>query len=479
MFEDIRTKKVFEYFKEISDIPRGSGNEKAMADYMVKFAVDHGLEYDRDSSDNIVIRKPATSEEYASHEPVVIQGHLDMVCEAEPGVAHDFTKDPIELIRDGDILTANGTTLGADDGAAVALMLALLDSDDVVHPELECLFTTAEEIGMLGMTALEPSFIKSHRMLNIDSSTEGHAIVSGPGGVRSDFVRRAETAPVPQGMSFYTLKIAGLAGGHSGEDIALGRLNAIEAAARVLRFITDGTEFCIVSASGGEKDNAIPRDCKISFAISASVDVKGRAAAAAELMSRTLCDDDRDFEVIVEDAESSDSALTPALSAALLDLLSVFRPGPLTMSKEFDGVVETSYNLAVLRADSENILVALLSRSPVEEALDDMEYFMNSLSRMSGFEVKNYNRYPGWKYEKESFMRDTYLKVSREVFGHDALVTGVHAGLECGILKGKMPDIDIVSIGAQIYDLHSPSERLVISSMDRLYDIVTGMLREC
>ncbi len=476
MFNDTKHPEVFNFFREISDIPRGSGNEKAIADFLVDFAKKCGLYCVRDDANNVFIRKAASSPELSAKAPVMLQGHTDMVCEADAGVEHDFLTDPIEFIRNGDVLTANGTTLGADNGVAVAIMMALLDSKDIPHPELECLFTSSEETGMDGMTAFDTSLLRSRRMINLDSAGEGVATVSCAGGVRSDFTYAPEAVDATGDLTFYELKLSGFYGGHSGEDINLGRANAIESVARTLRFIRETSLVYLVDWYGGEKDNAIPRECKVIFAVNESVQLEDTLQKVRAMIKRELISDDSAFELDCWCCDKASKIISSASSDKIIDFVSSLHSGPIAMCRGIDDLVETSYNLSVIRATVSGVKVTVTSRSSVEYSLDDMETRMKSVGRLAGFDVNNHSRYPGWKYAEKSQIRDVYLDVYRDLFGLEGKAVGIHAGLECGLLMKRVPDMDIISIGPDIKDLHSPSESLGISSLDRLYDIVCEIL---
>ena len=477
MFKDTKHPEVFDFFREISDIPRGSGNEKGIAEHLVSFAEKRGLYCVKDDANNVFIRKGATSAELSSKAPVVLQGHTDMVCEADAEVVHDFLRDPIEFIRNGDLLTASGTTLGADNGVAVAIMMALLDSDTIPHPELECLFTSSEETGMDGMTAFDTTLMKARRMINLDSAVEGVATVSCAGGVRSDFTYAPVSVNADEGLTFYEIKLSGYYGGHSGEDINLGRANAIESVARMLRFIRESSPVYLVSWHGGEKDNAIPRECKAVFAVSESVQLEEILQKVRAMIKRELIVDDSAFELDCWCCDKSEKVITSISSDKIIDFVSSLHSGPVMMCRGIDDLVETSYNLSVIRVTADSLKITVTSRSSVEESLDDMETRMHSIGRLAGFDVNCHSRYPGWKFAEVSPMRDTYLQVYRDLFGTEGKAVGIHAGLECGLLMKKVPDMDIISIGPDIKDLHSPSESLGISSLDRLYDIVCEILK--
>ncbi len=477
MFNDVNHKDLFGFFEVVSAIPRGSGNESGIASYIESFAKDRGLYCYRDEVNNILVRKPATSAEMAEKPAVVLQAHTDMVCVSLPDSTHDFLKDPIELIREGDIIRANGTTLGADNGAAVALMLAILDSSEIAHPELECLFTVGEEVGMDGMIAFDTSLLKSRKMINLDSAGEGVATVSCAGGVRTDYTYVPESVDIPDGYSTYEVSISGFYGGHSGEDIALGRSNAIEATTRVMRIISAESSLLIASFTGGEKDNAIPGDCKATFAIPSSYNIADALEKAEAIIRGELVEDDSEFTLLCVLADDHDSYISASDSKKLVDTLSMLKSGPVMFSRSIENLVETSYNLSIVDASAEAIKVTLTARSSFDPALDDVLLKLNCLGRLAGFNVNSHGKYPGWKYDEISPVRDTYLAVYRELFGTEAVALGIHAGLECGLLKSRVPDMDIISIGPDIKDLHSPSETMTVSSFDRFYDIVTAMLK--
>lgn len=474
MFEDVKSKKVFEFFEAISRIPRGSGNEAGIADYICGFAAERGLDAYRDGANNVFVTKEA-SPGRESAPSVVLQGHLDMVCEADPGTEHDFTKDPLKLVREGDILSAEGTTLGADDGVAVAIMLALLDSDEDL-PRIECLFTTSEEVGLDGMKAFDMGRIRSRMMINLDSAEEGIATVSCAGGVRTDINLDMPLAPA-DGWDFYKASVSGLFGGHSGEDIALGRTNAVDASATILRFISASSDVRIVSWAGGTKDNAIPRSCEAVFAVPAGTDPASAFDEAVYVLKTRLTDDDAGFNATL-DKSSPDDAADVASSRRLIDLMSQLRSGPLEKERGMSDMVETSYNVGVMRTGGGKAKITLSSRSSVSEKLDDLELKLSALGRLAGGRVVHRNRYPGWKYREGTELQKLYSSVFGKMYGRKPVITGIHAGLECGLVSDAIPDMDIISLGPNIKDLHSPSETLEIPTLDRLYQLVVRMLGE-
>ncbi|MBQ6263265.1 MAG: beta-Ala-His dipeptidase [Clostridia bacterium] len=475
MFDNVKHRDVFRFFEEISAIPRGSGNEAGIASYLENFARERSLFCVRDGANNVFITKEA-SDGREGDPSVLLQGHVDMVCEAAPGVEHDFLCDPIKLVERGDILSAGGTTLGADDGVAVAMMLALLDDNTLSTPRIECLFTTSEEVGLEGMKAFDFSLIGSRLLINLDSADEGVATVSCAGGVRTDVMLEFEPGDGADG-DFYTLDVSGLAGGHSGEDIALRRVSAVAAAATVLRFFSEVSPIRLSSMTGGGKDNAIPRDCRAVFCVRKGSDLSAALVKAKSVVCGHLTDVDKCLKI-----EITPSAPTPVAdeesTARLIDFFSVLRPGPVEWAGSREGIVETSYNIGVVNADCKGAKITLSSRSSESAVLDDMEMRLSAAARLAGGTVRHRNRYPGWAYREGTKLQKIYSSVFEKQYGRKPVITGIHAGLECGLVSDALPDMDIISLGPVIRDLHSPSETLEIPTLDRLYGVVCGMLEE-
>ncbi|MBO7403618.1 MAG: beta-Ala-His dipeptidase [Clostridia bacterium] len=474
-YGELEPKTVFSYFKQLSDIPRGSGNERAAAEFVCNTALSLGHEAEIDAANNVFIRAKATPG-YEDRAPVMLQGHLDMVCEANRGTVHDFLTDPIELVLSGDELRANGTTLGADDGVAAAVILSILATPEVPHPALECLFTTEEETGLNGMRSFDAAKPKARRLLNLDSAGEGVATVSCAGGVRSHIHFRAERAPL-EDPAVLTVEITGLAGGHSGEDIDLGRKNAIVSLTRILYAASKASTFRLVSFAGGNRDNAIPRECAAT--VSPADPAAFRAAAESEIaaIAKECIPDDAGFRAVFG-TDRAEAALTSASTASFLSLLSNLPNGVHGMSRAVPGLVETSSNLAVVQACEDGFEIVVSSRSSVESMLDWMQNRVECAAQPAGAAVEHISRYPGWDYLEGSPMQKLFLETWRECFGTDAKVVGIHAGLECGILKGKIPDMDMISVGPDIRNLHSPDEVLNVKSLARMYTLVCAMLKK-
>lgn len=468
------SKTFLDYFYEISAIPRPSLKEEKIADYLMRFAEAHSLTATRDDANNVLIRKPA----YAGYEnatPVLLQGHTDMVCEKNEGTVHDFDTEGIRILREGDILRADGTTLGADNGYAVAVMLAVLSDSTLPHPPLECLFTTAEEIGLDGMQAFDKSSITARLMINLDSCDETVATAACAGGVCTDFTRTPAPA-VPADGTALRLTVSGLKGGHSGEDIHRGRGNALKICTRLYVAAKNATPLHMISISGGNKDNAIPRECSVLFtaddAQKAIVAIREEEAHIRAILS----EDDRAFSVLIQEEPVAAPALPDADASALLSLIRLLPCGPLAMSQNLLGLVETSSNPAIVRADASHILVTISSRSSVDAELTDLCATLDTAAQVTGFESSHYSRYPGWDFTVNSRLQQIYLDTYRTLFGKEAQIIGIHAGLECGILKQAIPEMDILSIGPDLYDLHTPAERMSVSSGERVYQLLLAML---
>lgn len=474
IYSELEPKIVFSYFKKISDIPRGSGNEAAVAKFVHDTAVSFGHEAYIDRSNNVFVRAKSTSG-YEDRPPIMLQGHLDMVCESNRDVKHNFMCDPISLVLDGDLLRAGGTTLGADDGVAVAIMLALLASD-APHPELECLFTTEEETGLSGMRNFNASIVKSKRLINIDSAGEGEATVSCAGGVRSHIFFDTEDRTPAYGYDSLSVFVSGLFGGHSGEDINLGRLGAISAMARILYSASKVCDVRISNIEGGSRDNAIPRECFVQLAVSDKDSFESAVRSEEEKIRSELISDDSGFTLKI-DTDTADQFMTSERTEKLIALLRSLPTGVRAMSRVVPGLVETSSNLAVIRMNRDCFEIVVSSRSSVSSKLDDLMNIIECISGGFGAKCEHVGKYHGWDFVSGSEMQKLYMKTYREIFGKEAKIIGIHAGLECGLLKEKLPSMDMISIGPDIKNLHSPDEVLSVSSLSRLWTLICEMLK--
>jgi dipeptidase D len=466
-------KGLFERFEDICASPHGSGNERKIADYVVKFASERGHYAYRDASNNVLVRRKA-SPGYENRPPVLLQGHLDMVCEKTLESNHDFTKDGLKLIVRNGYVSADGTTLGADDGIAVAMMLQLLSDPELSTPELECLFTTDEEVGMTGAKNFDYTKLHSRRMINIDAGAE-HVVVSCAGGQRTGIYTSFKR--IPYYGDILELTIGGLAGGHSGIDIDKGRGNAILITAGIIKKLRETLPAFIIKMEGGGKENAIPRNCTTTLAVNdARAAVKVVSAAAAEVKKK-LSADDAGFYIVVNPGEYSGKAPSPQLTDSLLSFLSSIKNGVISMCDDID-LVKTSQNCAVVNIDGNRLRIRILSRSSDSSDLLKIRRELTATTKKYGFRVRHSSGYPGWLYEKESPLRDTFVDVYKKMFGKKPPIIGVHAGLECGIIKSFVPDMDIVATGCATYDEHTPDERLDLASCERMYAFLSKLLAQ-
>lgn len=451
--------QVLAWFRKLSTIPRTSGDEKQISDTLKAYAEDKGREVVQDDAWNLIVRKPAHSGE-EGRPGLVLQAHLDMVGEKTSGSEHDFTSDPIKIVRDGDLLHADETALGADDGVGVAICLALLDADDVAHPALELLFTTQEETGMNGAKALSSGQLRGRYFLNIDGEREGVFLCSGAGGSTLDVVFPfGEASPCEPVWELY---LRDLHGGHSGLDIDKGRANGIAAVAGLLAGVP-GVRFAALDAPG--KFNAINREVRVTFAAAADV------AATYDVWRQALA-------VVEPDATVSLTRLgaTPCQTAEwtsrLLDFLGKVPPGVRAMSPSLPGVVETSFNLGLAQQNDQALTVTASVRSATSAHHQTLEKQVHEAAAEAGARVQVSGTYPAWEYQPDNPLRDQVAQFYTDLFGKPPVITGVHGGLECGVLYEKYPDLPMLSVGATISDAHTPRESVAISSINNLLKLV-------
>ena len=470
-FSDYPTaERAFRFFVEISKIPHVSFHTDKLADYLEAFARERGLFCVRDKANNVLIRKGASAG-YESHPTVVFQGHIDMVPEHLPEKKIDMETEPITLVRDGNFLRADGTTLGGDDGVAVAYALAILDDDSLAHPEFEALFTSEEEVGLLGATALDPTPIRGRVMINIDSDDEGVFTVGCAGGARVDLSLGAckESAT---GTAF-CVKIGGLTGGHSGAEIDKGRENAILLLRHILAAVRTRGGVRIASALGGNADNAIPRNAECVF-FAEGVDLEEIDAICKESLTN-IREKESGATIKAEKVSDIKDAYSSSDTDRFLPLLSRVPNGVQAMSQVIAGLVETSLNLGML--DTENgFHITHSVRSSKEEEKDALIATLRRLATDVGGTASVRGEYPAWEYREDSPLRDLLCRLFREMYGKEAKVLVIHAGLECGILSSKLPGLDCVSLGPDNFDIHTTEEHLSIPSFVRVYEYLLRVL---
>ena len=470
-------KAVFEIFEDICAIPHGSGNEKGVADYIEAFAKKRGLFVLRDEAGNVFVRKNAT-EGYEDTPAILLQGHMDMVCEKNADSTHDFLRDGLKLhVKDG-FLFADGTTLGADNGIAVAMMLALLDTED--HPVIECLFTVEEETGLFGAQAFDCSVVTAKRMINLDSEEDYQITAGCAGGNRSEFTFNFNKTPANGGDLFLEVSVTGLSGGHSGAEIHLGKTNANVLMGRLLSVAYSKAKFNIVKINGGGKDNAIARECFVTLRFESE---EAQNAAKHAIISESLKvrkeinKDDKGLSVGIGKA-MADCYMDDKTTASIINFLTVVRSGVLKMSNQISGLVEYSRNLGVIITEDESVRFILSSRSSLEAQIDSTIIELDTLASLVGAECHHYARYPGWEFEPASLLREQYIEKFKFIFGKEPGVGVIHAGLECGILSSKMPGMDIISIGPNMHDIHSPNEHLDLASTCRVWQIILAVVSD-
>lgn len=468
-------KRAFEIFEELCAIPHGSGNEKGIADYIEKFATERRLFILRDSTGNVFLRKNAT-EGYENTAPIMLQGHMDMVCEKNSDSAHDFLRDGLTLkVIDG-MLWADGTTLGADNGIAVAMMLALLETDG--HPTLECLFTVEEETGLAGAKGFDCAPVTAKKMINLDSEEDWQITAGCAGGCRTEVDFKYNAKDIPEGYTSVDVSITGLSGGHSGAEIHCGKTNAIIAMGRLLSAAYENQSFNIVSVTCNGKDNAIARECFATVATPNPETFEANIIAEGERIRPELSADDNGFSVSVNKNTSVKKMLDEETTEKLISLLVTVKTGVLKMSNQIKGLVEYSRNVGVVETDNEKIKLTFSSRSSVEAQLDLSCREMNMLCKTLGAECHHYARYPGWEYAPVSSLRDAYSSSFKKLYGKELKVGVIHAGLECGILSSKMSGMDIISIGPNMHDIHSPDEHLDLASCERIWNVLLETIKQ-
>ena len=471
VLQGIEPKRVFYYFNEISKIPHGSGNTKKISDYCVNFAIEHGLSYTRDEMNNVIIKKKKQGTE--SDRTVIIQGHLDMVCEKEDGFSFDFENDSLDLCVKDDFVYANGTTLGGDDGIAIAYALAVLESKDIVHPDIEAVFTVDEEIGLLGASFIDLSDLKGNLLLNIDSEEEGMFTVSCAGGATVKCSLPLEYEKIT-GIK-YSVKIHNLKGGHSGVEIDKQRANSNILASRILFSLLNDYNIKLFDIKGGLKDNAIPNLTEFSFFCDKDVD---------NVIESFLKDFNNEFKIADPDImidykkrDDTDLALTSDSTFKAVNMLMSLPNGIISMDMEIKGLVKTSLNMGILKISDKTLQASYSVRSSSKSEKKALIDKVTSVVNLSGGRVEIFGEYSPWEYNSESFLRGIVKKAYKTVYSKEPEFQAIHAGLECGVLGEKIQNLDAVSFGPDLFDIHTPKERLSISSTQRTWEFIKEVLK--
>ena len=472
----LEPRHVFHFFREICAIPHGSGNTKAISDYLVAFAKERSLSCIQDKLNNVLIFAPA-SQGYEDHPPVIVQGHMDMVCAKDPDSTHDFETDGLELRTDGKFLYANGTTLGGDDGIAVAYALALLDSKDIPHPPLEVVITVDEETGMYGAAGVDLSMLKGRMLLNIDSEEEGIFTVACAGGCRSTLrlplERRAVYGPCIE------LRIEGLRGGHSGMEINRNRCNANKAMGELLSRIQEKVRLCLTSLTGGSADNAISFSARAK-AVAMSMDLEPINEIVEQFQAEIRREyDEPNAQVIASNVDAlGGNALTAQSTSQVVALLCAAPNGVQAMCAAMPELVQTSLNLGVMAIEGDWLRLTFSVRSSVNEEKQALLEKLRQLAQFHGAQYSQTGDYPAWEYKEDSVLRPVLVEVYREMFRKEPQVVSIHAGLECGLLGEKLPGLDSVSLGPNMYDIHTSREKLDIASAQRIWEFLLAVLKK-
>lgn len=473
VLEQLEPKKVFQIFEELSSVPRGTFYDEKISRWCVEFAEKHNLEYITDEAGNVIIKKPGTPG-YEESAPVILQGHMDMVCEKTEDSDHNFETDPLELYVEDGYVKAKGTTLGGDDGIAIAYAFALLDSDDIPHPPLEVIVTTDEEIGMGGANAIDMSHIKGNIFLNIDGEEEGIILAGCAGGA-------LETLKIPVSRStadgsFIHIRIKGLRGGHSGSQIHEQRGNANKILGRILNHLDQDTEIQLVSVKGGSKDNVIAGSAEAVIFAKDAAEAQNIIKEMEQAVKAEFSSDEPDLQILVDVSEGMESVLTKESTKKVIFALVGTPYGVQGFSRDLPGVVETSLNLGIVKTEEDSVSLMYYLRSSVNSQLQELKSIFRTWAEMLGGTHEESGEYPAWMYQKDSKIRPLMAEAYKEVTGKDAVISTVHAGLECGLLSAKKPTLDCVSFGPDIPDVHSVNERLDIASTERVWEMIKAVL---
>ena len=475
--EGLTPAPVWKYFAEISKIPRGSKHEEAMTKYVLGVAKKLGLEAKADEFGNVVVSKPASSGRERVR-TIVLQGHLDMVCEKNSDKKHDFFKDPIELVRKGNMMMANGTTLGADNGIAVATHLAIMEDKSLVHGPLELLFTVDEETGLTGASNLGPDFLTGKTLMNLDSEEEGAVYVGCSGGRNTIATWAVATDPAPAGMVAGALKVTGLKGGHSGLEIDKNRGNSIKILTRALLALSEfGARMATID--GGNKHNAIPREAdSIVF-----VPKKNWAAAVAavtdfeKMVRNELGNADPGLSLKLTEIKGRRGVFKKPLQKKLLQTLAALPHGVTKMSFDIPGLVETSTNVATIKTTKKVVELGTSQRSSVASEIEEICVTVGTICALGGAEVEGGDGYPGWKPNLDSAILKVAVDTYQQLYGRKPEVKAIHAGLECGIIGEKYPGMDMLSFGPTLEGVHSPDEKIHIDTVPKFWDFLLGILK--
>ncbi len=471
------TKKTMDIFAEICKIPRPSGHEERIGKYLIQFAEKRGLKSKMDNVGNVLISKPATKG-MEDRQTVILQAHQDMVCEKEATLTHDFMKDPIETYVEDGWLKAKGTTLGADDGMGIAMALAILDSDDIKHGPVECLFTVSEETGLNGAENLQPGMMNGSMLINLDSEDEGQIFIGCAGGVKTEITFDFKKESVPSGYFFLKIGVDKLHGGHSGDDINKGFANANKVLARFLYQAMDKYNLRLCGFNGGNLHNAIPRDATAIIAIPSDKKESIRVDfnIYADTIQKEFHVTEKEMKFIMQSTDPADYCIENSVARNLITAMYGVFNGVFAMSMDVPGLVETSSNLASVRTGEDAIRIVTSQRSSVESGKWCVATTLAATFKLAGATVTHGEGYPGWTPNTDSKLLEISVDTYKRLFKKDPQVLAIHAGLECGLFLASYPNLDMISIGPTLRGVHSPSERLELCTVDMVFRHLVAIL---
>lgn len=479
VLEGLEPKAVFHYFEELSKIPRETFDSKRASDFCAEFAKARGLAYIQDEAHNVIIKKAGTAG-YEESEPVIIQGHLDMVCVKTDESEHDFKNEPLDIYVEDGYIKARDTSLGGDDGIAVAYALAILDSDEIPHPPLEVIFTADEEVGMVGAGAIDLSVLEGNMLINMDSEVEGTILAGCAGAFTYNMSLPVEREE--KNGSIVTVSVKGLAGGHSGIEIHEQRGNAHKIVGRILNSIKTKYDYAFVEMNGGTKENVISfvSKAKIMVAAEDAEAVKAYVEELGATIKSEFGNDEQGLKISVKvDDNVTADVCTKESTEKIVFLLIATPNGVREYSRALKGLVETSNNLGAVTTTEDHVDLLFMPRSSVESKKKELKELLDTFAAFTGASVDYYGDYPGWMYKIDSKIRPIAVETYEELFGKSPIVTTIHAGLECGLLSGKRPELDCISFGPNMHEAHSTNEKLDIASTQRMWEYLLAVLKKC
>ena len=475
MLEKYKPHNVFKYFEEISKIPHGSGNVDLIVDYLVKFAKEHNLYYHVDDAKNVIIKKSGKIDD-----TFILQGHTDMVCVKTNDYDIDMKKEPIDIYVDGDYVKAKNTSLGADDGIAVSYMLSILEEDSVDLPNIEAVFTSDEEIGLIGASKLDTSILNGNKLINIDSEVEGVFTVSCAGGTHIEFSYSLNKSKNSDNSICYEISINNLLGGHSGMEINKNRGNANTLLIRLLYLLSKKIKFRLIKIGGGDFDNVITKSSIGSIVIEKNDEPKFLEFIDEykKIYKNEFLISDKDINIDIKKVGIEDS-FTYEDTNRFLNALYTVPQGMLETSQVFNNIPELSLNLGVIKTENTNIKIVFLVRANIDTKRENLVEIIKCILENSGAKVVNESSYNAWQYKKDSFLRERFIEEYKKMFNKEPIIEGTHGGLECGLFMDKIKDLDAISIGPNMFDVHSVNEKVEIKSVERVYNLLLNVLGGC